>query len=349
MLKKLFLLIAASLWVLSCSGNGNGDGDDGGGQDAAGRDGADGSGGTDGGKDGAGGEYPICDEQEINASPLSNLLLVIDKSDSMKDPTSTSNPDRSKAEDLVDAVRFVLNAYQGKIRFGWMAFPFQTDCDPGVVSVPLGDDSADSIRDLLDNFFPWGKTPTGETLRNADEYYAELNDTGRTNFVVLVTDGLPTCPNGDGLPNPQDDALALQAVGTLYSHGVGTFVIGLGENLNNSNPGLLNDMAEAGGHPQAGADKYYPADNQADLEAAFLDIAKVVMECHLDLEVVPEEPDFLWVYFDGQPISRDRAHLNGFDYDETNNRIDFYGQACDRLKNGEVVKVDVKMGCAPPD
>jgi hypothetical protein len=209
----------------------------------------------------------------------------------------------------------------------------------------VGDDSADSIRDLLDNFFPWGMTPTGETLQNADTYFTQLADTERANFVVLVTDGLPTCPNGDA----SDEALALQAVNTLYGHGVGTFVIGLGENFNNSNPGLLNDMADAGGHPRAGADKYYAANNQADLEAAFADIAKVVMSCHLDLYAWPDEPDWLWVYFDGVAIPRDRAHLNGFDYDATNNRIDFYGEYCDKLKDGEVVTVEVKMGCAPPD
>ena len=349
MLKKIFLLLAVSLWVISCSDNGNGNGD-GGGQDGAGQDGAeqDGSNGTDGKQDGSGGEYPICDEQEINASPLTNMLLVIDKSDSMNDPASVNDP-RKKAEVLVEAMQFVLDTYAGKIRFGWMAFPNQSDCDPGVVSVPVSDDSADSIRGLLSSFYPWGKTPTGETLQNADAYYTELADTERANFVVLVTDGLPTCPNGNGLPNAQDDALALLAVQTLFSHDVGTFVIGLGENLNNSNPGLLNDMADAGGHPRAGADKYYPANNQADLEAAFRDIAKVVMSCHLDLAVVPEEPDFLWVYFDGQPIPRDRAHISGFDYDETNNRIDFYGEYCDQLKNGEVISVEVKMGCAPPD
>lgn len=349
MLKKLFLLLAVSLWVLSCSDDGNGNGHgDGGDEDAIGQDGNGGDNGADSKKDGGGGDLPICNEETINASPLTNLLMVVDKSESMDFPASTNDP-RTKADVLVEAMRFVLNTYEGKLRFGWMAFPFQSDCDPGVVSVPVGDDSGDSIRDLLDNFFPWGKTPTGESLQNADSYYTQLADTERANFVVLVTDGLPTCPNGNGQPDPADDALALQAVNTLYGHGVGTFVIGLGEDFNNSNPDLLNDMAEAGGHPRAGADKYYPANNQADLEAAFADIAKVVMSCHLDLYAWPDEPDWLWVYFDGVPIPRDRAQLNGFDYDETNNRIDFYGEYCDKLKNGEVVTVEVKMGCAPPD
>jgi hypothetical protein len=336
--------------VMTCSGNENGNGGDGGDRDGTGQDGNGGDTGADGKRDGGGGDRPICNEEDINASPLTNILLVVDKSKSMEDPTSVNNPNRSKAEDLVDAVRFVLDTYQGKLRFGWLAFPNQTDCDPGVVSVPVGDDSAGSILGLLDGFYPWGMTPTGESLQNADSYYTQLGDTERANFVVLVTDGLPTCPNGNGVPNDDDNALALAAVQTLFAHDVGTFVIGLGENFNNSNPDLLNNMADAGGHPRAGgAEKYYPADNQADLEAAFRDIAKVVMSCHLDLESWPDEPDFLWVYFDGQPISRDRAHLNGFDYDETNNRIDFYGEACDKLKNGEVVTVEVKMGCAPPD
>jgi hypothetical protein len=344
MLKKLFLLLAVSLWVLSCSDNGNGNGDgDGGDNDGIGQDGNGGDNGADSKKDGGGGDLPICNEETINASPLTNLLMVVDKSESMNAPTSVGG--REKWRDLVDAVRFVLNTYEGKLRFGWMAFPFQSDCDPGVVSVEVGDDSADSIRDLLDNFFPWGMTPTGETLQNADTYFTQLADTERANFVVLVTDGLPTCPNGDA----SDEALALQAVNTLYGHGVGTFVIGLGENFNNSNPGLLNDMADAGGHPRAGADKYYPANSQVDLEAAFADIAKVVMSCHLDLYAWPDEPDWLWVYFDGVAIPRDRAHINGFDYDATNNRIDFYGEYCDKLKDGEVVTVEVKMGCAPPD
>ena len=59
MLKKLFLLLAVSLWVLSCSDDGNGNGD-GGDQDAVGQDGTGGDNGADTKKDGGGGDLPIC-------------------------------------------------------------------------------------------------------------------------------------------------------------------------------------------------------------------------------------------------------------------------------------------------
>jgi Mg-chelatase subunit ChlD len=333
-------LLALAL-AAGCSdkdGNGNGDGsvtDDG--------NGSDGSNGSDTKKDGGNGgpDIPICDEEELGASPVSNLLLVVDKSDSMNDPTSAGG--RAKMADLREAVNFLLDEFEGKIRFGWMAFPYRDDGAPGVVSVDIANDSAPRIRELVEATIAWGKTPTGESLENANSY-SGLKDEERANYVVLVTDGMPTCPNGNGLPNDQDNALALAAVQALQANQIDTYVIGLGEDINSSNPQLLQDMAAAGGTGQ-----YHPANSLDDLKAAFEEIGKAVFECSMNLGVVPEEPDWIWVYFDGVPISRDRNHQNGFDYDAAENKIDFYGPACDRLLNGEVSSVDVKMGCKPPD
>lgn len=341
----LSVLIAAAV---ACSDDQNGTSDDSGVQD-----GLDGGGGADnGGDELAGdrpGDFPICNEVELDASPLANLLLVIDKSGSMNDPTSASLPNRTKVMDLRDSVYFLLDEFGGKIRFGWMAFPNQDKCDPGVVSVGVDDDdAAGKIRSLADAFIAWGGTPTGESLQNADAYPG-LQDDQRRNFVVLVTDGMPTCPNGNGSSQNQADAdLALAAVTSLHQHGIDTFVIGLGEDLNSSNPALLNDMAVAGGQPRDDPVRYYPASSRDDLEAAFSEIGKAVFDCSLALTVFPEKPDWLWVYLDGQPIDRDPNHIDGFDYDAANNRIDFYGPTCDRLRNGEVGTVEVKMGCAPP-
>jgi len=336
------ILFCASLGTAGCSseGNGNGNGD--------GNGNTDGNGQLDGnGSDGSGADVPICDEVELEASPLANLLLVVDKSHSMNDPTEASG-DRTKVEDLRTAVHFMLDAFEGKIRFGWMPFPNQDTCDPGVVLVEVGDDSAGLIRQLVDAFVAWGGTPTGETLQNALACDG-LADEERSNFVLLVTDGMPTCPAGSGhSAKPADAQLALSAVDELHAAGIGTFVVGLGEDFNSSDPQLLNDMAVAGGQPRDDSVKYYPASSLAELEAAFEDIAKAVFDCSLALEVVPEKPEWIWVYFDGEPVDRDGGHQDGFDYDEQNNRIDFYGPACDRLANGEVEEIYVEMGCMPP-
>lgn len=340
------VLSALLLAVVACSDDQNGSGDANGTTD--GNDGGGSDTGSDGqGADKHGGDIPICDEVVLDASPLANLLLVVDKSGSMNDPTSANLPRRTKVMDLRDAVHFLLDEFEGKIRFGWMAFPNQDKCDPGVVSVEVSNDSADLIRGLVDAFIAWGGTPTGESLQNADAYDG-LQDDQRKNFVVLVTDGMPTCPNGGGAgQNQADSDLALSAVDSLHQHGIDTFVIGLGEDLNSANPTLLNDMAVAGGRPRADAVRYYPASSRDELEAAFSEIGKAVFDCSLALSVIPEKPDWIWVYLDGQPI--DRNQTDGFDYDAANNRIDFYGPTCDRLRSGEVGTVEVKMGCAPPD
>ncbi|MBW1806948.1 MAG: VWA domain-containing protein [Deltaproteobacteria bacterium] len=333
-------LWAVLVWVPACSENGSADQDGNGLNDGVSDGNPDGSGNADSPGDTNGADFLVCDEEVLDASPLSNLLLVVDKSASMNDPTAGSDPDRTKVMDLRDAVNFLLDEYDGKIRFGWMPFPNQDDCDPGVVSVDVGDDSASTIRMLVNAFVAWGKTPTGETLSNAAAYEG-LQDLQRNNFVVLVTDGLPTCPNGGG---QADSDLALAGVQQLKVQGIDTFVIGLGEDINSSNPQLLTDMALAGG-----TNNYHPASSLDQLKAAFEEIGKAIFDCNLSLEVVPETPDWIWVYFDGQPVSRDRNHQNGFDYNGILNQIDFYGPACDRLLNGEVSEIEVKMGCAPPD
>jgi hypothetical protein len=258
-------------------------------------------------------------------------------------------------DDMQDAVNLLLNEGQGSIRFGWMSYPDCNSCnndycDPGVVSVPVGDDTASSIQALLNGLASAGGTPTGESLEAAGSYYTNLNDALHRNFVLLITDGLPTCPVGNGRDATDADAQrSLQAVQTLHAAGVDTFVIGLGEGVNTSNPQLLNDMAEAGGWPRAGATKYFQANSLAELETILDEIGGMVIGCNLLLGSTPEFPDYLWVYFDGQAVPRDRTHVNGWDYDPQRNAIDFYGAYCDQLRDGSVNNVDVEMGCAPPD
>lgn len=350
----LFILMLGLFGIPACGGeNANGDGGNGH-QDGEGLDGngQDGNGGGDNasGDTGPRPDAPICDEVEIEAGSIPpNLLLVVDKSGSMRDDTCAVGCN-AKIADAKMALTFLLDEGDGEIRFGWMQFPSDSSCGPGVVGVPCGDDTVATIKSRVSFLSASGGTPTGESLEAANSYQG-LHDESRANFVVLLTDGLPTCPAGSGhTVTEQDKTRALNAVTALYQGGIDTFVIGLGEELNDSgDPQLLNDMAVAGGRARAGADKYYKANSLNELQTALQDIGGMVIGCNLSLSVIPEEPNFLWVYFDGVPVPRDRNHINGFDYDATRNQINFYGPACDQLRSGQVGKVDVKMGCAPPD
>jgi len=349
----LFILLLAAFGIPACGGE-NADGDGGNGhQDGTNQDGS----GQDGsGLDGGGGDIPnptdgpICDEVAITAGSIPpNLMLVVDKSGSMRDDTCAVGCNR-KIDDAKTALTFLLNEGEGQIRFGWMPYPTDSSCGPGIVVTPCGDNTAQAIRLLVAALAQGGGTPTGETLENANAD-TDLHDESRSNFVLLLTDGLPTCPVGQGHDvTEQDKTRALNAVTALHQAGIDTFVIGLGEAVNDSgDPTLLNDMAVAGGRARAGAVKYYEANSLNELQTALQEIGGMVIGCNLSLSVVPEEPNYLWVYFDGVPVPRDRNHINGWDYDPDRNQINFYGPACDQLRSGQVGKVDIKMGCAPPD
>jgi hypothetical protein len=350
----LFILLLAAFGIPACGGeNANGDGGNGNGDgsDQDGNGGGDNGGGDNGGGDtGPKPDGPICNEVEIVAGSIPpNLMLVVDKSGSMRDDTCAIGCDR-KIDDAKTALAFLLDEGEGQIRFGWMPYPTNSSCGPGMVVTPCGDDTAPAIKLLVAALAHGGGTPTGETLEAANAYQG-LHDESRSNFVLLLTDGLPTCPVGSGQDvTEQDKTRALNAVSALHQAGVDTFVIGLGEAVNDSgDPTLLNEMAIAGGRARAGQEKYYKANSLNELQTALADIGGMVIGCNLSLSEVPEEPNYLWVYFDGVPVPRDRNHINGWDYDPDRNQINFYGPACDQLRSGQVDKVDIKMGCAPPD
>jgi Mg-chelatase subunit ChlD len=211
---------------------------------------------------------------------VNNLLLVVDKSGSMMD-ASQEGGSQSKLEDARQALHLMLDEGEGKIRFGWMQFPHGSFCEPGVVSVDCGDDSVPEIRDRVNALLAEGGTPTGESLQKADTYRG-LHDPHRCNFVLLLTDGLPTCPNGEGVGNNQaDNQMALEAVQALHSQRIDTFVIGLGEDLNASNPEILNQMADAGGRARGGDVKYYQANNLDELQTTVQTIAVAVIGCNM--------------------------------------------------------------------
>jgi hypothetical protein len=320
---------------------------------------SDDQGAGDGGRDGKDGSeefdlgVPICDEMTITAGDIPpNLMLIVDTSGSMNDPTA-SGSGRTKLQDTKDALDHLLDSGAGHIRFCWLHFPKDptgdNHCgDAPVVEVECGADKVEQIRQIVSGLQALGGTPTGAALRAAYDYQV-LHDETRGNFVVLLTDGLPTCPNGGGdIENTADNKLATDAISDLHAAGIDSFIIGLGEDLNASNPDLLNQMAEQGGRARSQGVKYYQANSMNELQLVLQEIQGAVLDCVLTLEVVPEYPSYLWMMFDGVKIDRDGDHVNGWDYDEGSNQIMVYGPACDQLRSGSVTKIDVKMGCSPP-
>jgi hypothetical protein len=314
-----------------------------------------------------------CEVVHLTANPTTpDVLIVLDRSGSM-DREGRWTPS-------VSAVRTITNDLQAQINFGLAMFPQppangsanggQIDitmclsamdpqtclddlidavggtCTPGSIIVPVGPNTAPMIASTLDMTNSAGGTPTGETLENLVTTYAtsELDPDAlpRPKFVLLVTDGQPTCPNGGGENTTQPDIdRSNAAIDALLKKGVRTYVIG----YNTTGPGnemlaaVLDGFAQRGG---TGDMMHRPVEDEASLKAAFQQIAGAVVNCTFVLDKPPMRADYVLVKIDGTQVNLDDPngwHLVG---DRT---VELVGSTCDTLKSDGAHIVDAEVLC----
>jgi hypothetical protein len=276
----------------------------------------------------------------IGASKVApNIMMAVDESGSMQDKIQGSN--MSKWTALQGAVNDLLGKFQGSAQWGLSIFPHtpQDTCSAGQVDIAVGASTTTQILSklnaLTDNTIG-GNTPTAQTLQAMLGSAAGLADTTRANYVLLMTDGQPNC-GGDG-------KAVSKFIGELYAQtpSVRTFVVGIGDGTS-SDPGTLNDWADAGHTARAGATKYYQVNTTSDLAAAFADIVNGVASCTYALASPPPDASLVVGYLNGAAVPTDPA--NGTTYDAGSNTLVFHGTSCDAIKNGQATKVDVIYGC----
>jgi Ca-activated chloride channel family protein len=259
------------------------------------------------------------------------VVIALDRSGSMGDPAGGG---QSKWQAATAAVNQLIADYGDNIRFGLALYSDDggDSCTAGSVSVDPAAGTGPAISSALAGTSPSGKTPIGSTLA-ALAAYSGLEDTGRANYVLLLTDGEETC-GGDGVAS----VTALRNKSTS----VQTFVVGFGDGVDAS---ALDAMATAAGTSSGGATDYYQANDANALRAAFDNIAADVLGCSYDLDEAPAEARDLIVYLDGARIEEDPAGANGWTYDAASNRLQFHGQACMTLRAATMKKLNVVRSC----
>ncbi len=270
-----------------------------------------------------------------------NVMIVLDRSGSMDGDVKDS--DKPRWDVAKDAIELLVNAFNDAIRFGLVTYSACIDgqeCSAGKIVVPLGNLNAGPINGFLggkdlDYLCNSGKpeTSTGNTL------YAligedSLQDPARGNAVLLITDGGENdeCQKNTDGPQAAAKLLAQDPV-------VKTFVVGFSDEVIDS----LADIAAAGGTQTP-----YNANNPDTLEAALTAIAGAVATCDFLLDSVPDDPGKVFVFFDDDPAGVPNDPVDGWTYDPNTNTISFHGAACEAIKSGAVIDVDVVCGCNVP-
>jgi hypothetical protein len=268
--------------------------------------------------------------------------VLLDKSKSMEQ--------NSKWTQAVSALDGVAASLFDDLRLGLALFPAVDgdSCEAPSLELAMGDHTEAQITASYGNAAPGGFTPTALALTTARTQGwvndpSDPDDATRSKNVLLVTDGKPNCTLPDELDT--DAQPAIDAAAAFEAAGVPVFVVGFGDGVDAT---ILNDIAEAGGtdNPADAQNRYFQANNAAELEDALLAIGNLVVDCTLQLQDVPADSTRIYVVVGGTAIVRDDA--DGFVYTSGTNSVTLQGAACDALKNSTSPQIEVIFGC-PPD
>jgi hypothetical protein len=277
------------------------------------------------------------------------LMLVLDRSGSMNEPAAPGAL-TSKWADVTAALDETIMKTESLVLWGLKAFPTgEVRCavNDGV-EVPSAPTNYATVWGRIMGSAPaggngGGGTPTTAAIKKAVAY---LNATPSMNprYLVLATDGEPNCGMGGGGGfNNNDNAAAIRAVADAQTAGYKTFVIGVATSGQANN--VLSQMATAGGEARMAMPPYYPVTNRQDLVNALGAITGLVTDCVFRLGGAPPSPDDVAVSVGATRVARDPSHMNGWDYGAANMTIQFYGPACEAVKNAQGQNVQIVFGC----
>jgi hypothetical protein len=256
-----------------------------------------------------------------------------------------------------------------------------TNGTPEVAVTPLGGAAVLAAMPPAESTDLVGATPATSGVESALEHLLTLDPT-IDRFMILVTDGAANCGSdadtadcpgiGCDLMEEYDERLPVVVGDAFETEGIPTYVVGIdiadewvGVGADGM-PGTaddddgqvaantfdrLNDVAVAGGRALGGAEKFFNAQNEIELQTALQEIAGQVFSCTVELDPAPENPDFVEIEIGGMPVDRvtDCETEDGWTYtnpDGPYDAIQLCGAACDML--GATGELDATFACPPP-
>ena len=302
--------------------------------------------GTDGGVDAGSDAGIVCLPGTIRlVQSTVEVVFVLDRSGSMNAAFdgSAPRPGESRWQILEASLSAALEAFDDRIGLGAKFFPTQTrrategPCDvfPGL-DVAVGPGRAPGIIRQFSLFDPNGGTPVGPAAREALDALVSRADEDRAQFIVVATDGAPTCT----LDAVRQISEVIDEAHT--THGIDVYVLGIASTA--PEVALLDDLAVRGGRarPATEARRFYDAQDPAQLSALLSGITRDLAQCVYRVPIPPTEDDVVEVTVAREPVSRDETREDGWDWtSDRRTQLSLFGPACDRAIASGVVQATI--------
>jgi hypothetical protein len=268
------------------------------------------------------------------------LMLVLDRSGSMrmKDVPGSAN---SRWEEMIPAVTETISKTDSLVSWGLKTFPTTAACNVSEgVEVPIAGMNSGNVNGFIEMTRPnedQGGTPTAAAVSRALAYL-KTRETKNPKYIVLATDGEPTCRfnNMDSLPS------SLASIREAAESGFHTFVIGIARQSANAMR-QLDQMAEAGREPRMGETKHYPVQNRQELVDILNQITVRVSNCLFVLSKQPPSPKDVAVDIGTMRVPNDP--VKGWTYGAGMKSIQLNGEICEMVKSGKIENVRITFGC----
>jgi len=340
----------------------------------------------DGGAGSAGADRNCGEKSKTATKVAPDILILLDRSGSMNDDlmnqmcrpeggvgAATGCGPNSKWAKTIPAITQVVSETENDVNWGLKFFPDSdsptNSCNVSTTAaVPIARANAAAIATAIMGATSanggvvggYNGTPTRSGMNGSATYLGTVMDNS-PKFILMATDGQPTCPATGtggtmGATGADDAAGATMSVQQAAAAGYKTFVVGISTSGTTGSTAdtILSSMANAGGLPRAGTPTYYPVGSAADLAAAIRTLIGVAATCTFTVGPAPTDDgttsvDWITVRGDGTLIERDTTHAGGYDYtDSTHNTIEIHGALCDQVKSGDIKEVAVNFTCLTP-
>lgn len=287
------------------------------------------------------------------SSKPADVLLVLDRSKSMIEH-NVPPENKTRWDAVVPALTAVINETNSVVSWGLKLFPEGEGAECSATSVTdalpaqIMPQNAATVNGIITATQALGNgTPTGDAILKATAY---LQGRGASNqFILLATDGDPSCPDGDAAA----EQLAISAITAAKTAGFPTYVIGVLDAVADKGKfPTLNAMAEAGGTALSDnpiAPKFFQAYSQVELTNALKAVTGQVVSCVFEFKNRPPNEKNIGVQINGAWIEQDPSRAEGWEY--TSDQflgLELFGDACQQVKDATENQLAIIFGCDEP-